>query len=174
MNRARIGQLLLVFGIVLVGAGVVGLLNGGDDSSVAAGPVTTLPSTTLPPTTLPPTTAAVESAAEFFVVFKSAFDEGDVATLVQRLNEATLERYGADQCQTYVASVVGNGFDAMLTSTGDVAAWDYVTDGVTTTLTDVIAADIERVVNGQTVPQTTHWQLVDGRYTWFTDCGAPR
>ena len=46
-------------------------------------------------------------------------------------------------------------------------------DGVSTALTDVVEADLERTVNGQVVPQTTHWQLVDGRYTWFTDCGSP-
>ena len=123
------------------------------------------------PTTGAP--VASETTEEFFAVLKGALDGGDAVTLLDRMNQATLDRYGADQCESYAASVAGTGLDATLLATDDLASWDYTTDEVTTTITGVVAADLERTVNDQTVPQTTHWQLVDGRYTWFTDCGSP-
>lgn len=106
-------------------------------------------------------------------MLKGAIDDGDATTVLDRMNRATIDRYGIDQCEAYAASIAGVGLDATLVSTSDLASWDYLTDGVTATITGVVAVELEQVVNGQTVPQTAHWQLVDGRYTWFTDCGSP-
>jgi hypothetical protein len=100
-------------------------------------------------------------------------DGGDADTLLTRMNQATFDRYGTDQCEAYADSVAGTALDATLLATRDIASWDCTAAGVTTTLADVVGADIERTVNEQTVPQTTHWQLVDDRYTWFTDYGTP-
>ncbi len=132
---------------------------------------TTTSTSTITTSTVP--VVAAESPAEFFAVLKGALDGGDAPTLVARLNAATVERYGAEQCQAYAESVAGTGLDADRIATRELASWDYTTDERTTTLVDVVAADLERTVNGLTLPQTTHWQLVDGRYTWFTDCGSP-
>jgi len=132
---------------------------------------TTTTTTTSTTTTALPSTS--ESPAEFFTVLKAALDNGDAATLRDRMSEATIDRYGAEQCQSYAESVAGTGLDRVLVSTSELATWDYTTDGATTTIAGVTAADLEQTVNGQTIGQTTHWQLVDGRYTWFTDCGTP-
>ncbi len=183
------GKLLVGVGLALVLAGVVLFVTGDDgDTPADASPTTTTStSTTSTPTTSTASTTttsstttttttvpvAEESATDFFALLRAALDGGDAATLVDRMNPATIERYGLDQCETYAASVAGTGLDAEVVAMRDLASWDYVTDGVSTVLTDVVEADLERTVNGQVVPQTTHWQLVDGRYTWFTDCGSP-
>jgi hypothetical protein len=187
MDRSQMGKLLVGVGLALVLAGVVLFVTGDDgDTPADASPTTTTStSTTSTPTTSTASTTTTsstttttvpvveESATDFFALLRAALDGGDPATLVDRMNPATIERYGLDQCETYAASVAGTGLDAEVVAMRDLASWDYVTDGVSTVLTDVVEADLERTVNGQVVPQTTHWQLVDGRYTWFTDCGSP-
>ena len=136
-------------------------------------PSTTVPASTVPSTTVPVRAATEETVEEFFAVLKGAIDDGDAATILDRMNRATIDRYGIDQCEAYAASIAGVGLDATLVSTSELASWDYSTDDVTTTITGVVAVELEQVTNGQTVPTTAHWQLVDGRFTWFTDCGFP-
>lgn len=193
-----VGVVLVAAGVVVLLTGSDDTpVSAGDAETASASSITTAPSTTAaadststtaatatPPSTSTSTTsiattstttapAATETAEEFFAILKGALDGGDAATLLERMNQATVGRYGADQCEAYAASVAGTGLDATLIATSDLASWDYTTDDATTTLSGVVVADLERTINDQTVPQTTHWQLVDGRYTWFTDCGSP-
>ncbi len=184
-----LAKILMALGVVLVAAGVVILATGGDDtptssptSTTSTPPSSTTSSSTTTSTTTTSTTTttttstvpvAAESPAEFFAVFQGAFDRADSDVLIERLNPAVVDRYGASQCQAYVESVAGEGLEGTLLSTSEVDSWDYTTDDLTTTVAGVIAAELERTINGQTLPQTTHWQAVDGRYTWFTDCGSP-
>ena len=37
--------------------------------------------------------------------------------------------------------------------------------------TDVTTVEVNVLIGGQTFIEETQWKLVDGVYTWFTDCG---
>ena len=212
MDRTMLGRGLMAIGAILVLAGAVGLVVGGDDDPVVAevappvsteAPATTpadtenptstsssstststttssststtttstTTSTTTTSTTTPP--AEVETSDTFFALFLAAFADNDPDTLFDRLNPATLERYGESQCRTYVDDVAGTAQDLTIRETSPEEEWDYRTDDVSASVTDVLAVEVERIVNGQTLIQELHWQLVDGRFTWFSDCGEP-
>jgi len=193
VERARLGQILMALGAILLLAGVVSLATGGsDDSSATAASTTTLAttitststSTTAAVTTTsttsasttsaaPSTTAAPESAETFLSELNLAFEAADAEFLLGRLNQATIERYGSDQCATYLAGILPQSQGlSMRREVGD-GPWGYTTDNVTTSLTGVSAIEVDRVVNGETRINELHWQLVDGVFTWFTDCGSP-
>ena len=208
MERARLGQILMALGAILLLAGVVSLATGGsDDSSATAAStttsaptisstststtaaVTTTSTTSVPPTTTavtttsttaavtttaaPSTTVAPESAETFLSELNVAFEAADAEFLLGRLNQATIERYGSGQCATYLAGILPQSQGlSMRREVGD-GPWGYTTDNVTTSLTGVSAIEVDRVVNGETRINELHWQLVDGVFTWFTDCGSP-
>ena len=53
------------------------------------------------------------------------------------------------------------------------AAWDYVTDGLTTTIDDAWTVPVTQAE--ATPPERElHFAPVDGTWRWFTDCGNPR
>lgn len=131
---------------------------------------TTTSTTTTTTTTSPP---AEESVEEFFDLLLAAFASGDADTLFARLNQVTLDRYGADQCETYAAQIAGQAQDLELVSSTEVGDWDYVTDDVTDTISDTTAVAVVRTLGDQTIDQELHWKRVDGAFTWFTDCGVP-
>ena len=117
--------------------------------------------------------APAETPQEFLAVLLAAFANGDAATLLARMNQATLDRYGAAQCEAYAGLVAGEAQDLEFREATELATWDYVTDEVTTTVAGVLEVEVERTINSQTLIQLIRWQLVDGRFTWFTDCGDP-
>jgi hypothetical protein len=194
MKLATLGRVLMAVGAVLVIGGVVGLLMGGDDGSagdVADAPTTTTTSTasttttsttttasttTTTTTTTPATTTALVSAEApetFLAILSMALETGDSATLMARLNQATLDRYGADQCTSYLESIDPAEQNFTFREVGEPGSWDYLTDDVSVPIGDVTTIEVERLVNGETRIQELHWQLVDGQFTWFTDCGDP-
>ncbi len=198
MDRTIAGRVMMAAGAVLAVVGLVGLVTGGDDETNVApaatttvGPTTTTttvqattttvvaettteaPTTSTTTTSTTTTTLAPETVEGFLAVFNEAFDTGDVDVLADRLSEATIERYGIDQCTTHLMGILPQPQGLSLRRTVGVGPWDYVTDDVTTSLGDVTALEVDRVVNGETIIQELHWQLADGFYTWFTDCGEP-
>lgn len=134
---------------------------------------TTTSTTTTTTTTTTAPTVSEESVEEFLAVLLGAFASGDATTLFDRMNQATLDRYGVDQCRTYAGTVAGQAQDLTLVSSTDVGDWEYVTDDVSTTVPGATAVDVVRTVSDVAIDQTLHWQRVDGRFTWFTDCGTP-
>lgn len=192
----------MVLGGVLIVAGVLGLVfAGGDAATVVAGSdddattsstlapstsadpassassstssTTTSTSTTTTSTTTTTAPPAAETVEGFLALLVDAFAGGDADTLFDRMNQATLDRYGVDRCRAYADQVAGQAQDLALVSSADIGDWDYVTDDLSTIVPDTTAVDVVRTVNDQSIEQTLHWQLVDGRYTWFTDCGDP-
>ena len=54
-----------------------------------------------------------------------------------------------------------------------VGPWDYVIDEIVTPIEDAVGVEVQRLAGGQTIIQELHWKLVDGLWTWFSDCGEP-
>lgn len=109
----------------------------------------------------------------FFEMFGEAHDSGDAATLFDLLDAATLDRYGPDQCRSYLDEVVGSLADPMLVS-ATAQPWSYETDGVVTEVPDAWTLEIDAVLGGSPVQATMHLRpAADGGLRWFTDCGEP-
>jgi hypothetical protein len=98
---------------------------------------------------------------------------GDVDFLVSRLNDATIVIYGEEQCRSTLAGLQDPQTELEIREIGPIGPWDYVVDGVNTRIPDVLPVEVQRLADGQTIIQELHWQLVDGSYTWFSDCGEP-
>ncbi len=102
-----------------------------------------------------------------------AIRSNDVATLRAKLHPATIERYGEAACRTYFTALNDPAFDVVVHDVRPPAAWDYVTDGRTTSIPDAweVAADLTS--QGKTEARALHVALVGGEIRWFTDCGTP-
>ena len=186
MDRKRVGVVLQVVGALLVVIGLVGFFTtrgddaeaddaGADDAgaeipdgtTTSSSTSTTTTSTTTSSTTTT-TTVAPETAEEFFDAWIAAFNGGDTDFLLARLNAATIDIWGADGCRAYLESVAGTAGEISLREVGATVEWEYRDGGVIEGATEI---EGERVINEQTLVQVLHWQLVDGRWTWFTICG---
>ena len=193
MNERTIGIGLMALGAVVIAIGAIGFFSTGDAQQAAAptSSVETSTSTTTTSSTTSTTTTSLaisttttssiassttqppETAEEFLALFNAAFESGDVAFLSARINQATLDIYGAEQCDMYLDVVIQTFPPLKFRELGGVGLWNYVIDGITTPIEEAAAVEVSRIVEGQTIIQEVHWKLVDGVYTWFTDCGDP-
>ena len=151
---------------------------GTEQVAVPATPTTVVtPTTTTAPTTTSTTTTTTtliiqETPEEFLELLVTGL-QSDPELLVSRLNQATIDIYGADQCLDTLGQVLDPETMMTIREVGEVGPWDYVIDDITTPLQDVLAVEIERFVAGQTLIQEIHWKQVNGLWTWFSDCGDP-
>jgi hypothetical protein len=137
----------------------------------------TIPPTT--PSTAPPTATQASdapldppTAEQFAADLLAAFQTGDTPYLFERLHPFVLERYGERQCRRHV-----NGFAAdpsadwaVLSSSGP-APWDWVTDELTTTVSDTTTVMVHIPGTGD---RELHFAPSEGTWRWFLDCGDPR
>lgn len=196
MNRRQIGAtVIMVGGVVMLLGGVFTLVDSTASTDAAATSIltttppapeaadtttssTTTTSTTTTSTTTTTTSATtsttipIETAEEFLAKLVEGL-RGDPDLLVSLLNQATIDIYGAEQCLATFQTVLDPETELTIREVGEIGSWDYVIDGITSPLVNVIGVEVDRVVNGQTLIQELHWQLVDGRWTWFSDCGEP-
>jgi hypothetical protein len=59
---------------------------------------------------------------------------------------------------------------------GEAAApgeWEYVTDGLSTTIDEAYPVPASATLNGQAIEAEFHVAIEDGTFRWFTDCGEP-
>lgn len=170
-----LGALLVVVGFVVTVSGgsdevasITTPTSTARDSATTSTTSTSTTSTSTTTTTVPP-----ETVAEFLTGLNVAFESSDAEFLLGRLNEATIERYGVEQCRAYLIGMLPQSQGLSLRRTVAVGPWDYVTDNVTTSLAAITAVEVDRVVNGEIRINELHWQLVGDVFTWFTDCGSP-
>jgi hypothetical protein len=195
-GRQRLGAVLVVAGIGLVAIGGAGFVSGSGGATLpattlatsaptGAGPAPTTrasiavtPSPTTPPTT-EPTVDTLAIVIAFFDELERAVHDGAQETLADRLGEAVIDRYGADNCRAFLAAkepFPEQGFEIL--GVRGPAPWDYVTDELTTTIPGATTVDANVTAPDATGAITTvrrdlHVQLVDGVVRWFTDCGEP-
>ncbi len=202
-TRRQVGLALAGLGAALVLLGGVVVATDSDDAVTAAPPaeptVAPQPEPTAEPTPTPEPTATAtpeatvapeptvtpvptptpeppEPPTEDPEVFLALLVQGlrdDPELLLSRLNQATFDRYGQAQCAEALPLALDETAELTLRELGEVGPWDYVTDEVSTALENVMRVEVSRIAAGQTLIQELHWQLVDGTWTWFSDCGVP-
>ncbi len=141
-----------------------------DPTATSSPPPIVAPDTTLPPPTTVPMPS--ETPEEFLALLVLGL-KSDADFLVSRLNQATLDLYGAEQCLQTFAQILDPKAALQMREVGPTGPWDWVIDDITTPLDDVLAVEVQRLAGGQTLIQELHWKLVNGQWTWFSDCGDP-
>ena len=128
-----------------------------------------------PPDAIPPPDDELALPREFLGRFDRAHIDGDANTLFDLLDPRVLDRYGADQCRTYLDGVVGSLTEVELLD-GRRQPYEYPTDGLTAPPFEAWNVDIEATVLGAD-RQMFNLNLSEGgpngEIAWFTDCGDP-
>ena len=166
---------------VAVAGGLILAANPGLLHSAAATPVPTIPASGAEAAKAtdsrpnPTVTTDVDGLIRAFVSdYVAAERTGDFASILARLNSAVIDRYGAPACQALSLSWKADPTYAMEISTiSGPAAWDYVSDGLTTTVKEAWTVALDETSGGSTTRVALHLALADGGITWFTDCGDP-
>jgi hypothetical protein len=201
-GRRAVGAVLLVGGLAVAAVGLAGLLGSGGGTAVvtptaaqtsaatgAAEATPIAPSPSLTPSTVAPPTAAAPSAAPsldalaliraFFVDLEAAIRDGNQESLVASLGGAVIDRYGVSECESTLASRDPSPQQAFeILSIAGPDAWDYVTDGLTTTIPNAYTVQARvtgPTASGAVVTQDAelHVTIGDGTVLWYTDCGDP-
>lgn len=93
--------------------------------------------------------------------------------LVATLNRAVIDRYGLDQCQSFLGTTVDATANFEVLEISGPSMYDYTSDGQTTTVDDVFDVKVRRTQNGQTADQTVHVaREANGSFSWFTRCAT--
>lgn len=167
-----VGALAIVVGVsaLVFDWGVTESTTGAvAESSESTSSSTTSSSSSTTSSTLPP----AETPEQFVELWAAAFRNGDAVFLFDRMAQPVLDRYGADQCETFAASLNVPDFELTIREIAEPGPFDYETDGRTETIADSIGIEVERLEGGQTIIQEVHVIEVDGELRWFTDCGNP-
>jgi hypothetical protein len=94
-----------------------------------------------------------------------------VENLVATLNRAVVDRYGLDQCRSFLNTTIDPTADFSVVDITGPSPFDYTGDGQTTTVQDVFQVQVRRTQNGQTADATIHIaRNSDGTFSWFTRC----
>jgi hypothetical protein len=108
----------------------------------------------------------------FLDSFNQAHAAGDGAALFDLLDSASVARYGAKQCRSYLEGVAGTFANGQVLAARP-APWSYDTDGASEPVDGAWTVDLLADVGGARQPSVAHFRLADGTVTWFTDCGEP-
>lgn len=200
-GRRGLGAVLLVGGLAIATLGLTGLLGSGGtgvvtpttavpspDPSIAPAPTTVSSGDPVTPTEAPATpapatpapTADVEALIRAFMSkLETAVRDGAQGSVAANLGGAVIDRYGVAQCEEYLASRDPSPEQRFeIVSVTGPAPWDYVTDGLTTTVpgTWTLASRVTGPnASGEVTTRDAdlHVQVADGMVFWFTDCGTP-
>ncbi|MFI5054449.1 MAG: hypothetical protein ACHQDE_08820, partial [Acidimicrobiia bacterium] len=74
---------------------------------------------------------------------------------------------------TLASRAADSTFGIAITALHAPAAWDWTTDGKTSSIPDVWTVDATVSSGTTSAAQSLHVAIVDGQVTWFTDCGTP-
>lgn len=144
----------------------------------AAG-ATTAPPSTSTSTAADPTSSTVAPATEppqqFLTALAAAIASGDSTFRYDRLNPAVIKRFGEPACRAYVASGAPDRTAAFtVLKVSEPANYDWTTDGLTTTVPNTLTVTVRRTSNGQQSQADVHITEVDGKFTYYADCGTPQ
>ena len=193
--RRKLALLLAVGGVVAVVVGIVGLVNGGEETS-SASPVTSptsgapspsrgataSPSVSPTPAASPSTSPSsspseqAETPEAFFRRFRAAVRAGKPAFLLARLHPFVLDRYADADCRTYLGGLHLPAYDVRVLSVGATERFRWKTDGLRRDVPMTTTVRIRYTEDGGTFVETdTHLvRSSDGSLLFLTDCGTPK
>lgn len=177
---------MIIAGVALALAGVVGLLLSGDSPPEPRSTTTTIPqtSTTEPPptttTTEPATTSTTVvtttttnidagSAIQAFVTtFADAIARQDVAYLLATLHPAVLALFEEETCRAFISEEILQLEQYRLIGEADGPTPQVVAE----MQVEMYQAPVAFAFQGQEFTSEAAFSLVDGQVRWFTQCGS--
>ena len=119
------------------------------------------------------TTSSTEDAIRSFVAeFDAAHQAGNLAFLIEHLDPLVIERYGADQCDSYVAATMGSIQNLEIIQIMGPQEISYDSDDLSTAIPDGgFRLELDLDANGTRTTANPSYRIVDGIIRWFTDCG---
>jgi hypothetical protein len=130
--------------------------------------------TPVPTPTAAPTPDAEARIRAFFATFVPAIRTADVETLLALLHPVSLQRYGEARCRTGFAGLADPAYTVVVKTVHDQAQWEFARDGLTTTIPDAWAIDVDVTTTASgTAAAVVHLAPIDGEIRWFADCGTP-
>jgi hypothetical protein len=157
--RGPIGPFAVVIGGALIVVGLLGIVLGWG-STPTAPPASSAATTS--------TTAPAETPQAFFSAFIAALANGDHAYLFDRLDPVVIAQFGAAECRAAVANLHPLNGERLVTI-GQTGPYRYTASGHTTVVPGVTDFTVQDPSAGVI---HLHFALIDGRYHYFTDCGA--
>lgn len=190
MDRRTGGTILTTVGALIAAAGIIGAAvsaaSSGDADGTELAVATTAPpqSTSEPATPSESTTTTTRTATtnvpdpgpavrSFYDAFAAALRSGDSAFLLDRMDPEVIARYSEATCRTYASRLPRPDYQVEVVSIDGRTAFDYATDGRSTTIPDAVKVRIATTSGGSRTEADAHVRVSGSEVHWFTDCGEP-
>jgi hypothetical protein len=122
------------------------------------------------------TTAKKSAKAEvqqFLDELDAAVREGNTEVRLARLNPAVIQRYGADQCRSFLDGQRDESRRNKVKRVGKPRNYAYATDNLSATVPDTLPVFVRATINKKKGDRNLNLARVDGQLTYFIDCGTP-
>ncbi len=144
---------------ITAGLAVIVMLGGCSGSSSSSGSASGKKSPT------------VKAAQKFANEYDAAVRSGNVDFRIAHLNPAVIERYGEDQCRSFLATQQDATRKTKVKSVGKPEPFEYTTDNLSTTIPDTLPVLVKQTIQGKPGDRNIHVAVTNGQFSYFIDCG---
>ena len=144
-------------------------LGGCAGSSASGGTTGTTATTAKKP-------GAKAEVQQFLDELDAAVREGNTEVRLARLNSAVIQRYGADQCRSFLDGQQDTTRRHKVKRVGKPRNYAYATDNLSATIPDTVPVFATETAEGNKKKKrerNLNLARVDGQLTYFIDCGDP-
>jgi hypothetical protein len=110
---------------------------------------------------------------QFLDELDAAEREGNTDVRFGRLNPAVIERYGEDQCRTFIAGQQDKSRRDKVERVGKPRPYAYATDNLSVTVPDTLPVFVRATIKKKKGERNLNLARVNGQLTYFIDCGQP-
>ncbi len=116
---------------------------------------------------------AKSEVKKFLNEIDAAVRSGNVDLRLARLNPAVIARYGEQQCRDFLAGQHDATRKDTVTKVGKPESYQYSTDNQSAIIPDALPVQVRETNKGKKGDRNIHLARVNGRLTYFIDCGQP-
>ena len=116
---------------------------------------------------------AKSEVKKFLNELDAAVRSGNVDLRLARLNPAVIARYGEQQCRDFLAGQHDPTRKDTVTKVGKPESYQYASDNQSAVIPDALPVQVRETNKGKKGDRNIHLARVNGRLTYFIDCGQP-
>lgn len=117
--------------------------------------------------------SAKAEVQQFLDELDAAVREGNTDVRLARLNPAVIQRYGEDQCRSFLAGQQDTTRRNKVERVGKPRNYAYATDNLSVTVPDTLPVFVHATNNKKKGERNLNIARVNGQLTYFIDCGDP-